>query len=812
MKKGFLRFIAVVMVVVMTALCAPVSDVTDLFAVEASAASYSGSLGGSVKWSYDSSSKELKISGSGTMSNYTAIPGDFTKALGLFGINGKIFEKATKITISNGVTNVGDNVFKGFKSVKSVTIPGSVTSIGTSAFANCTALTSVSIPASVTTIGTSAFEGCTSLSSVTIASGVKTINANAFKNTKASNISIPASVTSIGKDALAGISGLKITCEYGTTLYKYCLANSIKCSLPKNTLVVEVATNKDGTAKVTLKMVYNQAKFSAANYTFTYTNASLVSAAAAATPTDVLTDVVKNKTGKYSIAVMAKDYVPYSSSLGICEFKVAEFTFKLNCKNSASVFTFSADTLLINDARATIPAATVNAKLAHSYKTVTTKATLSANGTSKQVCNSCGYVGSTKTISKPSSFTLSATSYTFDDSVKAPTVTVKDSAGKTLKKDTDYTVSYASGRKAVGTYKVTVTMKGNYSGSKTLSFKINPCDVSKCTVKLSSTSYTYDGTVKGPSVTVKNAKGTTLKSGTDYTVTYASGRKAPGTYKVTVTMKGNYTGTKTLTFKINPIDVSKCTVKLSSTSYTYDGKVKTPSVTVKDAKGKTLKSGTDYTVSYASGRKTVGAYKVTVKMKGNYTGSKVLTFNILPGKTSKITVTPTTTTLKATWTKVTGATGYKVELLNANGKVVKSATTTSLTYTFSKLSAGTTYKVKVTAYKTISGKNTYSTVSTTLATATKVATPTLKVTSSSKGTANFTWTNVAGENGYEVYYSTSSSSGFKSAASYKTDVAKGSKSKLTSGKTYYFKVRAFKTVGGKKVYGDWSKVVSVKVK
>lgn len=267
---------------------------------------------------------------------------------------------------------------------------------------------------------------------------------------------------------------------------------------------------------------------------------------------------------------------------------------------------------------------------------------------------------------------------------------------------------------------------------------------------------------------------------------------------------GNVKSTKTIAYAK--------TFKLSATSYTYNGSVKKPTVTVKDSAGKTLKSGTDYTVTYASGRKSVGQYKVIVTFKGNYSGTKTLTFNILPSKTRKITATPATTTLKATWSKVTGASGYKVELLNSSGKVVKSATTTKLTYTFSKLTAGTNYKVKVTAYKTISGKKVYSLVSTTLATATKVATPTLKVTSKTKGTANLTWTNVAGENGYEVYYSTSKSSGFKSLASYKTNVAKGSKSKLTSKKTYYFKVRAFKTVNGKKVYGDWSKVVSVKVK
>ena len=737
MKKGFLRCIAVIMVVVMTAVCAPVSDVSDLFDVEASAIVTSGKvkLGNNIKWTYDRGSKTITVSGSGAMYDYSN------------GDNGQRWDElvlgsthypnkhAEKLVISNGITYIGTNVFNGLKGIKSVSIPASVTSIGASAFKGCTSLSSVSIPASVATIGVSAFEGCSALSSVTIANGVKTISDYAFKNTKAAKISIPASVTSIGANSFAGISGFKITCDYNTYLYKYCVANSIKCELPKNILVAEVVYNNDNTAKVILKMIYNQAKFAAGNFTFSYKNASATNTKTVNTESNgVMTSIVYNGSAKYSIAVMAKDYVPYSSNIGICEFTVAELTFKLNCKNSQSVFTFGADTLLINDAKTSITSASATAKLDHSYKNVVTKATLSANGTVKKVCSSCGYVSSTTTINRPTSFKLSSTAYTYDGSVKGPSVTVKDSAGKTLKKDTDYTV------------------------------------------------------------------------------TYASGRKAPGTYKVTVTMKGNYTGTKTLTFKINPINISNCSVKLAATSYTYNGSTKTPSVTVKDAKGKTLKNGTDYTVKYASGRKSVGAYKVTITMKGNYSGTKTLTFNILPSKTSKITATQTTTTLKASWNKVTGATGYKVELLNSSGKVVKTVTTTKLTYTFSKLSAGTTYKIRVTAYKTISNKNQYSLSSTTLTTATKPATPTLKVTSTKKGIANFTWTNVVGETGYQVYYSTSKTSGFKSAASYKTNVAKGSKSKLTSGKTYYFKVRSYKKVGSTVIYGDWSTVKSVKIK
>lgn len=121
--------------------------------------------------------------------------------------------------------------------------------------------------------------------------------------------------------------------------------------------------------------------------------------------------------------------------------------------------------------------------ITHSYKTTTTKATLTKNGSIVKKCTVCGKVASKSTIKYVKSFKLSTTTYTYDGKVKTPSVTVKDSAGKTLKKNTDYTVTYASGRKNVGTYKVTIKMKGKYSGTKTLTFKINPAKtmVSKLT-------------------------------------------------------------------------------------------------------------------------------------------------------------------------------------------------------------------------------------------------------------------------------------------------------------------------------------------
>ncbi len=254
------------------------------------------------------------------------------------------------------------------------------------------------------------------------------------------------------------------------------------------------------------------------------------------------------------------------------------------------------------------------------------------------------------------------------------------------------------------------------------------------------------------------------------------------------------------------------TIKLSKTEYTYNGKVQTPSVTVKDSKGNTLKKDTDYTVKYESGRKATGTYTVTITFKGKYSGTKKLTYTIVPKVTSKITAAQSTKAIKLTWNKVTGADGYRVYQYNAKTKKWDSIkTTTSTSFKVEKLKAGTVYKFKIKAYKKDDG-TLWGASSATFTTATKPATPKITKLTTSKGKASFTWSDVSGESGYQVYYSTKKDSGFKKVATYKADVIKGSKSKLTVGKTYYFKVRAYTKTAGGTVYSAWSAVKSVKIK
>ena len=111
----------------------------------------------------------------------------------------------------------------------------------------------------------------------------------------------------------------------------------------------------------------------------------------------------------------------------------------------------------------------------HSTTTKTQKATASKDGKITTTCTRCGTTTKTVKIAKVSKIKLSKTKYTYNGKKQTPSVTVKDSQGKELKVNTDYKVKLPSGRKNVGTYEVKITFKGSkYSGSKTLSYTINP--------------------------------------------------------------------------------------------------------------------------------------------------------------------------------------------------------------------------------------------------------------------------------------------------------------------------------------------------
>ena len=160
---------------------------------------------------------------------------------------------------------------------------------------------------------------------------------------------------------------------------------------------------------------------------------------------------------------------------------------------------------------------------------------------------------------------------------------------------------------------------------------------------------------------------------------------------------------KTLSTTVIP---KASSIKLKATSLTYNGKVRTPKVIVKDRTGKTLVKNTDYIVSYAKGRKYVGKYAVKITFKGKYSGTKTLYFTIKPKATSISSLKAGSKKFTVKWKKqATQTTGYQVQY-SASSKFSKAKTVTvgkntTVSKKISKLSGKKKYYVRVRTYKTV---------------------------------------------------------------------------------------------------------------
>ena len=396
------------------------------------------------------------------------------------------------------------------------------------------------------------------------------------------------------------------------------------------------------------------------------------------------------------------------------------------------------------------------AKLSHSYTTTVVAPTCTVDGYTLHKCSVCG--------ASYKDSTTKATGHSYGNSVvtKKPTCTAEGTAIKTCTKcnatvteklpakghtavtDKGYpatcttagktdgshcsvcntvikvqTVINATGHKSSGWIvdkTASIGVKGSKHRECTICKKVletaeipalSRISISKASVTLSTSTYAYDGKAKKPGVTVK-LNGKTLKNGTDYTVSYSNNTKV-GTAKVTITGKGNYTGSVSKTFSIKN-NFKKATVSGISTK-AFTGKNITQSITVK-YNGKTLKNGTDYTVSYSNNKK-IGTATVKIAGKGSYTGTITKTFKINPAKQEIQKLTAKSKAFFVDWAQKGSATGYEIQYAtNSKFTRAKKVTITNNKTdktTVSKLSGKKKYYVRVRSYTTVKGTKYYGT-------------------------------------------------------------------------------------------------------
>ena len=346
--------------------------------------------------------------------------------------------------------------------------------------------------------------------------------------------------------------------------------------------------------------------------------------------------------------------------------------------------------------------------------TTTKSATCTESGTQIRKCETCGATeskslsakGHTEVVDKAIPATCTA-----DGKTEGSHCSV---CGAVIKAQTTIT---ATGHKSSGWIvdkTASIGVKGSKHKECTVCKKVletaeipalSRISISKASVTLSTSTYAYDGKAKKPGVTVK-LNGKTLKNSTDYTVSYSNNTKV-GTAKVTIKGKGNYTGSVSKTYSIKN-NFKKATVSSISTK-AFTGKNITQSITVK-YNGKTLKKGTDYTVS-CSNNKSIGTATVKITGKGSYTGTITKTFKINPAKQEIQKLTAKSKAFFVDWAQKGSATGYEIQYAtNSKFTSAKKVTITNNKTdktTISKLSGNKKYYVRVRSYTTVKGTKYY---------------------------------------------------------------------------------------------------------
>lgn len=296
---------------------------------------------------------------------------------------------------------------------------------------------------------------------------------------------------------------------------------------------------------------------------------------------------------------------------------------------------------------------------------------------------------------------------------------------KTWVKDVNYTLTYDNNINAGTAEKpatVTITPKDTekYTGEVTLTFVINPKDITD--LQMEGKDKVYRGSPINADVNMyyNDIK---LERGKDYRVKDYVNNENVGTASATVKGIGNYTGERTMTFEISAKNIYDLpyTPNLSDKTYTYTGKALIPKVeftfTVTGKQNavlgkRILTEGTDYTISYVDNKK-VGVANVMVIGKGNFTGSRIMSFKIRPQETKLKKLVKGKKQIKAKWAeKEKQVTGYVVMCstkkdFSSNVKKVKVKKGTKK-YTFKNLKSKKKYFVRVRTYKKAAGMTYYS--------------------------------------------------------------------------------------------------------
>ena len=613
-------------------------------------------------------------------------PGGVTEIIieeGITGINERLtrpFKNNTiSVTLPSSLEYIAESTFNNYTKLETVTIPDNskLKYIYTSAFEKCTSLKNINLPEGLESIYSRAFISCSNLTDLTLPSTLTRIDEIAFSNGprfKNNELTVPKGVTTITSRSFENIKDLKtINVENGVTKIEgYAFADNdslTRINLPSSITSVEYtackyyAEEKYATCDIyidkykgsipcysnwgTTGTIYWKAR----DFKNTTDNAVVISNIADQTYTGSL--IAPNITVSCNDVELVKntDYtVSYSNNKNVGTATISitgigDYTGTIT-KNFNIVARDISDTTIgsipnqtyTGNSISALPVITYNGATltkgtdytltySNNVNVGTGTVTITGKGNFKGTTSKTFSI-SARAMSDTSVANVSSQTYTGNGISPLPTITYNN---KTLKKDTDYTLSYSNNINA-GTATITITGKGNFTGTTSKTFSISARAMSDTSVaNISSQTYTGNVISPLPTITYNNK---TLKKDTDYTLSYSNNINA-GTATITITGKGNFAGTTSKTFSISARAMSDTNV-VNISSQTYTGNVILPLPTI-TYNNKTLKKDTDYTLSY-SDNINAGTATITITGKGNFTGMTSMTFIITQKSAEKLNI------------------------------------------------------------------------------------------------------------------------------------------------------------------------------
>ena len=658
---------------------------------------------------------------------------------GVTSIEPRVFEKCSSLSsikMPEGVTSIEVYAFAYCSSLSSIKIPEGVTSIEGNAFEGCSSLSSIEMPEGVTSIESGAFRGCSSLSSIKIPEGVTSIGSGAFEDCSSlSSIKIPEGVTSIGNSAFSGCSSLSsikipegVTSIEGNAFGACSSLNSIK--IPKNVSEIGILVFDECYELVSIYFKGNKPKIIYEDYNDYDLFSGLYDTTVYYPKNNKTWEGIESESfGGTNIKWVAYDPASLKAAATGEEVQSSEspdegVEFTDNPEENLSLETDNANEDLSPETDDPEEDPSIEPEEdAEEVPEPSSSPEQEKADTNEKIEDDFGAddVEITEldpTISNEQEETKAGDSVTFSRLIPHSRylfVMVRDEDADDLLEASNLLYIGQKTADESGTVSFRYMLKESFDSPVSKIFGKQLKDIKNMTITLAKTKYVYDGTSKKPSVTVKDGT-KLLRNGQDYTVTYSKNVDV-GTATVTVTGKGDYTGTSAVKFVI-----VKANNTIKASNIIKDTSKKTQTVKIKASVKYKAK------LTYSSNSKSVkvdSSGKVTIAK--NFTGKAVIT--ITSAATSKynksvvkitVTVRPSGTVLykltnnekgrvKVTWKKNSSVSGYRIQYsIDKNFKkgvgtvtIGKNKTTSG---TLSKLKKGKTYYVRIATYKNVRNK------------------------------------------------------------------------------------------------------------